>query len=152
MRPHGGRATLTDWLVRRGVPPGEAARRAAAAAGSPGRALAGEDGSGGEGAALLDALPAADPALLLKLAEGFRGAPGAERFGALLDDLGRSLHDRLAAAAAGDPAGLDRWAAAWERVTRGAGEAEALNLDRADAFFSLVAELSAAARLRPLSG
>ena len=143
---------LTEWLVARGVPPGEAARRAQQARGSPGKALAGEGAVMGDGAALLDALPNADPAVLLKLSEGFRGAPGAERFAVLLDDVGRAIRDRSALAAEqGDLAGLERWAAAWERVTRAAGEAEALNLDRADAFYSLMTDLAAAARTRPLA-
>ena len=39
-------------------------------------------------------------------------------------------------ALAGEGIALDRWAQAWELLTRLPGEAEALNLDRADAFFT----------------
>jgi len=50
---------------------------------------------------------------------------------------------RLAAEGYG---GLDRWALAWETLQRLPREVEAVNLDRADAFFTALAELRAAAR------
>ncbi|HEY9217088.1 MAG TPA: DNA polymerase III subunit delta', partial [Phenylobacterium sp.] len=46
----------------------------------------------------------------------------------------------------GEPAALDRWAAAWETLQRLPREVEALNLDRADALFTALSELKAAAR------
>ena len=53
----------------------------------------------------------------------------------------------LAAAlqAAGLPA-ADAWSALWRRVSLLAGQVEALNLDRADAFWSLLAEIGSAVR------
>lgn len=141
---------LADLLRGRGLDPG----RAAAARGSPGRALALAEG--GEGAsevlaALVARLPQIDEAQLLKIGEGFRGGDGAERFAELLGRLADHLRERLAAAAAaGDTRGLDGWARAWERLSALPAEAEALNLDRADALVGVWAELRAAARIRPM--
>jgi DNA polymerase-3 subunit delta' len=41
---------------------------------------------------------------------------------------------------------LDPWAAAWESLQRIPREAESVNLDRADAFFTALQELRQAAR------
>ena len=126
-----------------------------AARGSPGRALA--LAAGGEGAsemlaALVAGLPQADEAQLLKLGEGFRGGEGADRFAELLGRLADHLRERLTdAAARGDARGLDAWARAWERLSSLPAEAEALNLDRADALQGVWAELRTAARGRPLT-
>lgn len=146
---------LAALLRARDLEPVQALGHAAAARGSPGRALALAEG--GEGAsealaALVARLPQADEAQLLKIGEGFRGGEGAERFAELLGRLADHLRERLAdAAAGGDLRGLDGWARAWERVSALPVEAEALNLDRADALQSVWAELRAAARVRPLA-
>lgn len=126
---------------------------AADARGSPGRALAlAEAGEGASDAlaGMLAALPQVDEAQLLRLAEGFRGAEGAERFTGLLERLADLLRERLAAAAAAGAAGLEPWARAWERLSQLPAEAEAINLDRADALVSVMTDLRAAARQAPL--
>ena len=46
---------------------------------------------------------------------------------------------------AGRNAGLDRWASAWSSLAQLAADTEALNLDRADALWTAVAQLRAAA-------
>ncbi len=134
---------------------GLAPERAAAARGSPGRAIAlAEGGEGGSEAlsALVTRLPQVDEAQLLKMGEGFRGAEGGERFAELLGRLADLLRERLAdAAGAGDTRGLDAWARAWERLSSLPAEADGLNLDRADALQAVWAELRAAARVRPLA-
>ncbi len=96
---------------------------------------------------ILSALPKVDEALLLSLADRFRGAEGAERFNLLLERLAAQVHEMAAGSAlSGETQGLDRWSQAWELLQRLPVEAEAVNLDRADAFFTAVRELRAAAR------
>jgi DNA polymerase-3 subunit delta' len=65
----------------------------------------------------------------------------------LFDRLGDQIHAK-ATGMAGErtPAGLDRWVAAWEKIVRAPGEAEAVNLDRADVFWTAIMDLRAAAR------
>jgi len=133
----------------------EAARLAAMAKGAPGRALqlAAADALTLDAAAgaLLARLPDADEAGLVALADAFRGGEGAARFALLMERLA----DRVHAAAMGQGlagaggAALDAWARAWARLDSLPGEAEALNLDRADAFWSALAVLRQAARARP---
>jgi DNA polymerase III subunit delta' len=95
---------------------------------------------------ILRSLPRTDDAALLALADKFRGAEGQERFELLFSRLAEQVHDMATAQAlAGEGVGLDRWAQAWELLTRLPGEAEALNLDRVDAFFTAMRELRAAA-------
>jgi len=95
---------------------------------------------------ILRSLPRTDDAALLALADKFRGAEGQERFELLFSRLAEQVHDMATGQAlAGEGVGLDRWAQAWELLTRLPGEAEALNLDRADAFFTAMRELRAAA-------
>jgi DNA polymerase-3 subunit delta' len=95
---------------------------------------------------ILRNLPRTDDAALLALADKFRGAEGQERFELLFSRLAEQVHDMATAQAlAGEGVGLDRWAQAWELLTRLPGEAEALNLDRVDAFFTAMRELRAAA-------
>lgn len=146
-------AALAARLARvHGLESDEAARLAALARGSPGRAEALARAAAGpdlreEADALLDALARPDQARLQKLAEGFRGGEGAERFAALLAALADAAQARAQAAAAeGGGAAADAWAQAWSRLARAPGEAEALNLDRADAFWGALASLRAAHR------
>jgi DNA polymerase-3 subunit delta' len=94
---------------------------------------------------ILRQLPRTDDALLLSLADRFRGAEGQERFELLFSRLAEQVHDMAMRQALAGEGGLDRWARAWEVLTRLPGEAEALNLDRADAFFTAMRELKAAA-------
>ena len=140
--------------ARLGLDGDDAARLAAMAKGAPGRALglAAADALTLDAAAgaLLKRLPEADEAGLLALADGFRGGEGALRFALLLERLADRVREAaIAAGLAGVAgAGLDAWARAWARLDALPGEAEALNLDRADAFWSALAELRQAARAR----
>jgi DNA polymerase-3 subunit delta' len=95
---------------------------------------------------ILRSLPRTDDASLLALADRFRGAEGQERFELLFDRLAEQVHAMATGQAlAGEGIALDRWAQAWEVLTRLPREAEALNLDRADVFWTAMRELRAAA-------
>ena len=146
---------LSQFLqARQGLSSEEAGRLAGMSGGSPGRAL---DMAGGDASlvdraagALLDSLPQGDEAMLVGLADGFRGGEGSARFALLIE----RLCDRIGAAVR-DPTlppspGRSRWADVWSRLNDLPGEVEGLNLDRSDAFWSVVAELRAAARFSPL--
>ncbi|HTK34973.1 MAG TPA: DNA polymerase III subunit delta' [Caulobacteraceae bacterium] len=140
---------------RLGLAGDDALRLARMAKGAPGRALVlhaadalALDAAAGE---LLDRLPQADEAGLMAMADKFRGGEGAVRFALLIERLADRVHEAsVAGALAGAPGpGLDAWARAWTRLEAIPGEAEAINLDRADAFWSVLADLRAAARTRP---
>ncbi|HEX6866761.1 MAG TPA: DNA polymerase III subunit delta' [Caulobacteraceae bacterium] len=136
--------------ARAGLSADDALRLARMAKGAPGLALrlAAADALAMDDQAheILRHLPRADEAALLALADKFRGAEGQERFALLFDRLADQVRQMATAQAlAGERGGLDRWAQAWELLTRLPGEAEALNLDRADAFFTAMRELRAAA-------
>jgi DNA polymerase-3 subunit delta' len=139
---------------RLGLSGDAAARLAQMAKGAPGRALAlaavealSLDAAAGD---LLERLPQADEAALVAMADKFRGGEGAQRFALLIERLADRVHEAsIAQGLTGDPAGLDAWARAWTRLEAIPGEAEALNLDRADAFWSVLADLRQAARARP---
>jgi DNA polymerase-3 subunit delta' len=136
---------------RVGVSSHDADRLARMAKGAPGRALqlaaagalAADDAAG----EILRKLPDLDEGALLAMADTFKGAEGAARFELLFDRLGDQIH-AMATGMAGErvPAGLDRWVAAWEKIMRAPGEAEAVNLDRADVFWTAIMDLRAAAR------
>ena len=136
---------------RAGVSSHDADRLAGMAKGAPGRdlqvaaagALAADDAAG----EILRKLPDLDEGALLAMADTFKGADGAARFELLFDRLGDQIH-AMATGMAGErvPAGLDRWVAAWEKIMRAPGEAEAVNLDRADVFWTAIMDLRAAAR------
>jgi DNA polymerase-3 subunit delta' len=137
--------------ARAGVGPEEGARLARMARNAPGRALAMAE----QGALQADAvaheilarLPDADDAALLAVADGFRGAEGQKRFDVLFDRLADQVREMaVRSAEAGALAGVDRWAQAWDSLVSLPRDAEAVNLDRADAFFTAVARLRAAAR------
>jgi DNA polymerase-3 subunit delta' len=149
-------ARVADFVRSRlGVGPDEAARLAHMAGGAPGRALelaaAGALEIDAAASELLERLPGADEAALVALADRFRGGEGVQRFQLLLERLSARVHEAATAAALQGPApGLDAWASAWRRLEALPREAEALNLDRADAFWSALAELRSAARVLPL--
>ncbi|HEY1752415.1 MAG TPA: DNA polymerase III subunit delta' [Caulobacteraceae bacterium] len=119
------------------------------ARGAPGRALR----LAGAGAleidetarALVARLPAIDASAAQHLADSFRGPEGAQRFALAMDRIGAALHDHAAAAAFDGRGAIDRWAEAWSLVTDLPGEADAINLDRADAFFTALGRLAALA-------
>jgi DNA polymerase-3 subunit delta' len=136
--------------LRADVDAGDAQRLVAMAKGAPGLALrlaaAGALAVDDAAEEILRGLGKPDEAALLALADGFRGGEGAQRFELLLDRLADRIHAMaLSQAAAGLADGLDRWAQAWEMISRLPAEAEGLNLDRADAFWTAMRELRAAA-------
>ena len=95
---------------------------------------------------LVQGLPRIDEAAMLAVTDGFRGAEGAARFNLILERLADQVRTRASARAlAGDARGLDAWADAWELLTRLPRDAEALNLDRADAFWTALSRLRAIA-------
>jgi DNA polymerase III subunit delta' len=95
---------------------------------------------------LLRRLPAIETAELQKLSEGFRGGEGAARFELLFDRLADQVHTMATGSAGQGSAVGDGWARAWTRLIDLPREAEGLNLDRADAFWTMIADLRAAAR------
>lgn len=133
-----------------GVSAEDAARLAHLAKGAPGRAMAmaGEGALEADRAAhdILRKLPGIDEAKLLAMTDGFRGSEGQARFNLIIERLADQVREMaLTSAAAGERAGLDRWAKAWSRLAALPGEVEAINLDRTDAFFSAISDLRAAA-------
>ena len=139
---------------RLGLDADAAAGIAAMSGGSPGRALqlAGSEAGEADRAAdlLLAALPGGDEAQLVRLAEGFRGGEGAERFSLLLERISDRISTILRGASPPPPAARRHWADVWSRLKALPDEVEGLNLDRADAFWSVLADLRSAARLFPL--
>lgn len=134
-----------------GVGEHDAAQLARMAEGSPGRALA----LAAAGALTVDqtardilrALPARDEAALLGIAESFRGGEGAARFSLLMERLAAQVSDMaLGQAETGEGENLDRWAQAWDSLQRAPRLGEALNLDRADLFWTAMTRLRDAAR------
>ena len=81
----------------------------------------------------------ASEAELQSIADRFRGAEGQARFELLLDRLAEAV--RLRATEGRGGALVERWAALWDKLSNAPGEADALNLDRADVFWSLLADL-----------
>ena len=143
-------ATAAFVRDRTDVADDDARRLARMAEGAPGRAL----GLAAAGALVMDdaardllaALPRVDDSRALSLAETFRGGEGAARFALLFERLSDRVHDFATDQAGQGTGGLDRWAAAWETLQRLPREVEALNLDRADAFFTALADLRRAAQ------
>ena len=148
-------ATVAEQLTHRlGLNGEDALRLARMAHGSPGRAMT----LAAQGALELDRaahdilrqLPGVDPATLIALTDSFRGASGAERFNLLFERLAERVHAQALESAQETAQGSrplsDRWFSVWDRLTRLPREAEAVNLDRTDAFWSAMAELRSAAR------
>ena len=125
-----------------GLSPEEAERIAPMAQGAPGRAitLARAKALEVDHAAheLLRQLPQADEPTLLALAGEFRGAAGQERFDLLCERLAQQVKAMIEGTVGRPGSGpLPPWLDAWDLLTRLPAEAEALNLDRQDAFFAL---------------
>ena len=151
--PAPGVATAAEMVEQMTEASGRDAERLARMAhGAPGKALqlAAAKAIEMDDAAneILRALPKIDEGALLALTDSFRGAEGIARFELLMERMadqvrlfaGQVVADGKASA------GLDRWAAAWERLSAAPGEAEAVNLDRADVFWSVISDLRAAAK------
>lgn len=139
------------WLSDRGFNFEDATRLARMSRGAPGRALylAGAGALDADRAAhdMLRKLPQTDDAALQAMADSFRGGEGVTRFEVIFDRLAeqvRLMAEETAMRAA--PGSLEPWAEAWERLTNLPGEAEALNLDRADVFWTAMRQLRQAAR------
>jgi DNA polymerase-3 subunit delta' len=146
-------ARLVDFAhARTGLPPEQAVRLAQMAKGAPGRVLDLAASKALEmdqlAQDLLHRLPQIDEAELLHLTDGFRGGEGAARFALLMERLADQIHTLSVAGALRGEAGpaLDRWARAWERLIALPPEVEGLNLDRADALWTVMADLRAAAK------
>jgi len=128
------------------VSPEAAAKLLRMARGAPGRALR----LAGQGALEIDAearslvarLPVVDASAAQHMADGFRGPEGAQRFALTMDRIAAALHDSTAAAALAGQGALDREAEAWTLISEAPGEADAINLDRADAFFTALGRLA----------
>ena len=146
------------WVAARaGVAGAEARRLLAMARGAPGRAWrladAGALDIDDQARELLRDLPRVNDSAALLIAEKFRGAEGAARFEMLFDRLADQIHAMAAGEALSGQSisqqaqggALDRWAEAHEMLTQMPREAEALNLDRADSFFTALARLRAIA-------
>jgi DNA polymerase-3 subunit delta' len=124
----------------------EAVRVARMAGGAPGRAwrlaATGVLETDQAARALLRALPGADDAAMLALADGFRGAAGVARFELLFERLADEVAGMASGQAmAGEGAALDRWAEIWEMLISAPRAAEAVNLDRADVFYTALDRL-----------
>lgn len=127
----------------------EALRLSKMARGAPGRAwsLAGEGAIALDDVAreLLAGLPGLDAAAALAVADRFRGPEGQAQFNLLFERLAERAHDFAVNRLDAGAGGLDRWAQAWETLQRMPREVEGLNLDRADALFTALADLRRAA-------
>ena len=134
---------VADFLrARVDLPEAHILRLAAMARGAPGRALRlapSEAIELDEAARIIVDGEGASEAELLSVVDRFRGAEGQARFELFLDRLAEAVRTRVTEGRAG-PA-VERWAALWDRLSNAPGEADALNLDRADVFWSLHAEL-----------
>jgi DNA polymerase III subunit delta' len=143
-------ATADFVRQRTDVTRDEALVLARMAGGAPGRALvmaAGEAIAMDEAVRELVAhLPRIDAAAAAALAEKLKGGEGQARFALLFERLAARVH-ALAADRTGEGAARgERWAAAWETLIRLPREVDALNLDRTDALYVVLAELRQAAR------
>lgn len=143
---------VRPWLeARTDLGPGEAEQLLTMARGAPGRAwrlaAAGALEADETARALLLGGEALGEGPLIALAEGFRGAAGAERFDLLFDRLAARLHAQLAGAALSGEGGgprSERLAEVWGLLASLPARAAAVNLDRGDVFFTAMARLKAA--------
>ncbi len=142
-------AQATGWLSKRtGLADTESRRLLEMAKGAPGRAwrfaLSGATGADEAARGLIESLPRPDPATVLSITDGFRGAEGAGRFALVIDRIAERVREIAAdKALAGE--GAERWAEAYDFVSGLPAQVEAVNLDRADAFHAALARLKQAA-------
>jgi DNA polymerase-3 subunit delta' len=129
---------------RTGLPGNEVSALAHMARGAPGRGLRLAVGPALEFEAVADVLVNGEfpgEAALLHLADSFRGGEGQARFELFFERLAEAVHRRVTGQ--GGKRAVERWGALWDRLSGAAGEAEAINLDRADMFWTLIADLKA---------
>jgi len=137
--------------ARADLDPDSAGRIAAMARGSPGRALSLAEAGALEvdraALELLRQLPQTDDSALLALAGELRGQDGARRFELLFERLADHVKAMVEETAGQAGAGrAEPWLDAWDQLSSLPAEAEALNLDRQDAFWTVVGALREAAR------
>ena len=118
------------------------------AKGAPGRALAMGAGQALEFDAMAHALVSGElptEAGLQHLADGFRGGEGQARFELLFERLAEAVRERVTTdqTGAGRGGSVERWVGLWDKLASAPGEADAINLDRADVFWSMLVELKA---------
>lgn len=149
-QPLGVEATAAFVRGRTDLDAEAALRLAHMAGGAPGRALALAAGQAlaldDAARALIEDLPQVDAGRALALAERFRGAEGAAQFSLLFERLADRVHAQTLTRLSHGAGPLDLWSQAWETLQRLPREVEAVNLDRADAFYTALAELRLAAR------
>jgi DNA polymerase-3 subunit delta' len=138
------------WLeLKAGVAAADAERLLDMGRGAPGGAwrLASEGALEADRLArdLLSALPRPDEAAMLALADSFRGPAGATRFNLFFRRLADHVHAMAVRRSASGEGGLglDRWAEVWEELIDAPRQTEAVNLDRADVFFTALSRLKA---------
>jgi len=139
-------AAVASFVARRAAVDGaEAAVLAGMAKGAPGRALRLAGSKALEMDDTARSLVAGDPppqAALQHLADSFRGPEGQGRFELFFERWAEAVRARITGE--GPPLrAVERWAALWDRLSGAPGEADALNLDRADVFWSALADLRA---------
>jgi DNA polymerase-3 subunit delta' len=131
------------------VRPGDAEHLLDMARGAPGGAwrLAAEGALEADRLArdLLASLPSPDERAMLAIAESFRGPAGLPKFQLFFNRLADQVHAMAARRAAEGERGLalDRWAEVWDDLVAAPVDAEAINLDRADLFFTTLSRLKA---------
>jgi DNA polymerase-3 subunit delta' len=128
----------------------DALRLASMAEGAPGRGLslaaAGAIEIDQAAHGLLRGLAGGDVGPIQALAESFRGRDGAERFHLLFERLADQVRRASVAGVLEGGAPSERWCEAWEMLISLPREAEGLNFEVGDTFFTALASLRAAAR------
>jgi DNA polymerase-3 subunit delta' len=109
---------------------------------SPGDLQAAEASPGFDARDWVARLPDLDRRAMLALTDRFRGGEGALAFAGVTQALAQAVRER----ALREPQQAAAWAAVWRRLDQLPGEVEAVNLDRADALWSVLGDLRAAAR------
>ena len=150
-RPWPDEAVVAFVESRTGLGPEEAGRLSAMAKGSPGRALALAQADALEmdriALEVLRQLPQADESALLSLAGQLRGQDGARRFELLFERLAQHVKTMVETTSGQPGAGRpEPWLDAWDQLSNLPGEAEALNLDRQDVFWTAIGTLREASR------
>ncbi|MBX7247756.1 MAG: DNA polymerase III subunit delta' [Caulobacteraceae bacterium] len=143
-QPWAEEAVAAFLINRTSLPEPQARAIASMARGAPGRALTLASSEAlaydAQAQALVEG-EAPPEAELMSIVDRFRGAEGQGRFELFLDRLAEAVRRRLTEGRGGLL--VERWAALWDRVSQTPAEADALNLDRADIFWSILAELRA---------